>query len=86
MKDKLQRTCVGCNKKKNKYDLLRITKNKEKSIEIDTKYKMQGRGTYICKDLNCLEMAIKKKKLEKSFLGKIDPELYRTIKDVICDK
>lgn len=86
MEDKLQRTCVGCNKKKNKYDLLKITKNKEKSIKVDINYKMQGRGAYICKDLNCLEMAIKKKKLERSFCIKIEPELYQTIKDVICDK
>ena len=49
-------------------------------------YKMQGRGAYICKDLNCLEMAIKKKKLERSFFSRIEPELYQTIKDVICNK
>lgn len=85
MKDKLQRTCVGCNKKKNKYDLLRITKNK-KSVNVDMSYNMQGRGAYICKNSECLEMAIKKKKLEKSFFSKIEPELYQTIKDVICDK
>lgn len=86
MKEMLQRTCMGCNKKKNKNDLLRIVKNKEENINIDKNYKMQGRGAYICKNIDCLEIAIKKKKLEKSFLCKIETTVYEDIRNAICDK
>ena len=52
-----QRTCMGCNQKKDKKDLIRIVKNKENVINVDKTGKMQGRGAYICNDINCLEKA-----------------------------
>lgn len=86
MKKILQRTCIGCNKKKNKNDLLKIVKNKEGNITVDKNYKMQGRGAYICKNIDCLDIIIKKKKLEKNFLCKIEINIYEDIRDAICDK
>lgn len=86
MKKILQRTCIGCNKKKNKNDLLKIVKNKEGNITVDKNYKMQGRGAYICKNIDCLDIIIKKKKLEKNFLCKIETNIYEDIRDAICDK
>lgn len=86
MKTKLQRSCIGCNTKKNKEEFIRISKNKNGIIEIDDNNKNQGRGAYICKNINCLEMAIKKRKLEKSFSSKIEENLYEKIRGVICDK
>ena len=62
MKSILERTCIGCNKKTNKKELVRIVKNKNGKIDIDNTYKMQGRGAYICKNIECLEIAIKKRK------------------------
>ena len=81
-----QRRCVGCGQSKDKRELLRVVRSADGDISNDITGKKRGRGAYICKDLNCLEMAIKKKKLERSFCIKIEPELYQTIKDVICDK
>ena len=86
MSNILERTCIGCNIKKNKQELLRIVKNKNGNIDIDETYKMQGRGAYICKKIDCLDIAIKKKKLERSFSCKIDINVYEKIKNVICDK
>ena len=53
MKRKPQRTCMGCNTKKDKKDLIRIVKNKENDLNIDRTGKMEGRGAYICDDINC---------------------------------
>lgn len=86
MKEILQRTCIGCNEKKNKKGLLRIVKRKDGNINVDETYKMQGRGAYICKNINCLETAIKKKKLEKNFLCKIEEIVYENIRGAISDK
>ena len=60
-----QRTCMGCNQKKDKKDLVRIVKNKENQINIDKTGKLQGRGAYICNNIECLENVIKTKRLEK---------------------
>lgn len=76
MKKLPQRTCVGCNTQKLKKDLIRIVKDKEGNINIDETGKMNGRGTYLCKNKECLEKAIKSKKIEKIFEMKIDEKVY----------
>ena len=67
-----ERTCIGCNEKKEKKQLIRIVKNSEGNINVDTTGKANGRGAYICKNIECLEKAIKSKKLERSLKTKID--------------
>ena len=86
MKNILQRTCIGCNEKKNKHELLRIVKNKNGNIDIDKNSRMNGRGAYICKNIECLENAIKKRKLERSFSCKIENNIYENVRCVLNDK
>ena len=86
MKRQPQRTCMGCNTKKDKKDLIRIVKNKENEISIDKTKKQEGRGAYICDDINCLEKLIKNKRLEKIFEMKISKEIYENLRGVILDK
>lgn len=85
MKSLPQRTCLGCNSKKDKKDLIRIVKNKENNISIDFTGKTNGRGAYICNDIACLEKVVKSKRLEKSFEMKITDEIYENLKGVIID-
>ncbi len=86
MKSMPQRTCIGCNIKKDKIDLIRIVKNKSNEINIDKSGKLEGRGAYICDDLNCLEKAIKSKRLERTFEMKISEDVYENLRGVIIDK
>ena len=62
MKRQPQRTCMGCNAKKDKKEFIRIVKNKENEINIDKTGKMEGRGAYICDNIECLEKLIKTKR------------------------
>lgn len=86
MKKIPQRTCIGCNCKKEKSDFIRIVKNKENEISIDKTGKQQGRGAYICDNIECLEKAIKTKKLEREFEFKISDEVYKNLRGVIIDR
>ncbi len=86
MKNVPQRTCIGCNSQKDKKDLIRIVKNKEGIISIDKTGKAQGRGAYICDNIECLEKAIKTKRLERTFEIKISEEIYDELRGVIIDK
>ena len=65
MKNIPQRTCIGCNIKKDKKDFIRIVKDNENNISIDRTGKANGRGAYICDNIECLEKAIKNKKNRK---------------------
>ena len=86
MKKIVQRMCIGCNEKKDKRELIRIVLNKAGDISIDKTGKQEGRGAYICDNIDCLEKAIKSKKLEKSFEIKIDEKIYDNLRGVIIDK
>ena len=49
-----QRTCMGCQTKKDKRDLVRIVRSPAGEISVDLTGKKPGRGAYICHDLECL--------------------------------
>ncbi|MBR3697692.1 MAG: YlxR family protein [Clostridia bacterium] len=85
-KKKPARTCVACGIKKEKKDLLRIVRTLEGNIETDLTGKKNGRGAYICKSEECLNKAIKTKKLQRVFEKDINLELYESIRGVIFGK
>ena len=74
---------MGCNSKKDKKDLIRIVKNKNNEISIDKTGKQDGRGAYICNDEQCLEKAIKTKRIERMLGIKISEEVYSNLKKII---
>lgn len=80
-----ERTCMGCNKKMSKYDLIRIVKSKE-GINIDKTGKIDGRGAYICNNVACFEKIIKTKKLERCFKTKLDNEIYERLRGVLIEQ
>lgn len=86
MKKIVQRTCMGCNLKKDKKELIRLVFNKNKEIFVDETGKAEGRGAYICDNIKCLEKAIKTKRLERIFETKIDNKLYENIRGVIIER
>lgn len=75
------RKCVGCQEMSPKKDLIRIVRTPEGEIKIDdAKGKTSGRGAYICRKLECLSLAKKKKSLEKSLEKSISDEIYERLK------
>ncbi len=86
MKKMPQRTCMGCNIKKDKKELIRIVKNKDGEINIDKTGKLPGRGAYLCNNIECLKNAIKTKRLEKVFEQQIDNDIYEKLRGVMIDE
>ena len=84
MKKLPQRTCIGCNEKKDKKELIRIVVNKENEVKVDKTGKQDGRGTYICNNINCLEKAIKAKKIQRALkLQEIPNEVFENLRIII---
>ena len=75
-----QRMCLGCQEMKPKKELIRVVKNKEGEISIDLIGKAPGRGSYICKSIDCFEKAYKAKRFERALSTQISPEIYETLK------
>lgn len=80
------RMCAGCCQMKEKKDLLRIVKsfNEDgKNITLDLSGKAQGRGVYVCKNLDCLKKLKKNKRIERTFKIPYDENLYDQIEKEI---
>ena len=86
MKKIVQRTCIGCMEEKEKKSLIRIVKQNDGKIFIDKTGKANGRGAYICNNIECLEKAIKSKRVERAFEQKIDNEIYESLRGVIVEE
>lgn len=81
-----KRMCAACNQMKEKKDLFRIVKvlsSDEKNAVLDTTGKAQGRGIYVCKDLECLKKFRKNKRLERTFRISYNEAIYEQLEEEI---
>ena len=54
------RRCVACRECKHQCEMIRLTKF-DNQIYIDKKNSLGGRGAYVCKNEECIKLAVKKK-------------------------
>ena len=73
------RQCVGCQQMKPKKEMMRVLKTPEDEMILDTTGKKNGRGAYLCKDMECLKKAKKNKGLERSFKMSIPDTVYDSL-------
>lgn len=79
------RQCIGCGEMFPKRDLIRVVKPKEGEISLDMTGKLAGRGAYICRREECLRLAQKNRRLEKSFSCRIEPEVYEVMANALAE-
>jgi len=79
------RMCLGCNEMKPKKELIRIVRTVEGTIEIDLTGKKSGRGTYVCKNDECIEASIKENRLSKALNTGISKETALRIKEELTN-
>ena len=70
------RMCVGCREMKPKVELLRVVKPQEGDAHIDRTGKAQGRGAYVCGQIECLRKAKKSRALERALEAQIDEAVF----------
>ena len=80
------RKCVACNENKPKKELIRVVRNTEGIVEVDLTGKINGRGAYICPDLDCLEKVKKSKRLSKTLEIEVPDEIFDQLCDIIKDR
>ena len=70
---------------KPKSELIRAVKSPEGQISLDFTGKKNGRGAYICRDMNCFNHVIKTKALSRAFKTQIPedilPELQKQMEN-----
>jgi predicted RNA-binding protein YlxR (DUF448 family) len=69
-----ERTCIVCRQKRPKWELVRIVRTPQGTLEIDNRGKKAGRGAYLCRTQDCFESGLKRKKLDYALKVEIGPE------------
>ena len=77
------RQCMGCRERREKRELIRVVRCTDGSVSLDFSGKLNGRGAYICPNLECLKKAQKSKALDRSLEVTIPEEVYdRLLKEM----
>ena len=80
-----QRKCMGCGEMKPKKELVRVVKTKTGEnesgeeiyeISLDLTGRKSGRGAYVCRNTECLRIARKAKRFERSLECSIPDEVF----------
>ncbi len=73
------RQCGGCNEMKPKRELVRVVRSPEGDISLDLTGRKNGRGSYICKNVECFNMALKRKSFYRAFGENLSEETVQNI-------
>jgi predicted RNA-binding protein YlxR (DUF448 family) len=70
------RTCVACREEATKADLIRLVRSPGGEARIDRTGHAPGRGVYLHRRRECVELARKRRPIERSMGAGTSPELW----------
>ena len=70
------RQCMGCRERREKREMIRVVRGTDGHVGLDFSGKLNGRGAYICPNMECLKKARKSKALDRSLEVEIPEEVY----------
>lgn len=80
----IERKCIACNIKKDRNELIKITKDfKSSEILINPDKFHFGRSIYICKSENCINTVFKKDKISRNLKKNLNDKEKENIKTVL---
>ena len=80
-----QRQCMGCRERKAKRDMIRVVRGTDGDVSLDFGGKKNGRGAYICPDMECLKKALRSKSLDRALEVTIPEEVYDRLRKEMED-
>lgn len=85
MKKIPMRKCVATMESLPKKELIRIVRTPEGTVEIDETGKKNGRGAYLKRSVEAVEIAMKKKSLARSLECDIPESIYDELKELFSE-
>jgi predicted RNA-binding protein YlxR (DUF448 family) len=70
------RTCVGCRQEAGKQELIRIVRRADGGATIDRTGRETGRGAYLHRDATCIDLARKRRALERALKTAIETDVW----------
>ena len=82
----IERKCQACANKFNRDELIKITKISNEELKINPTSKELGRSMYVCKNIECIKLLIKKKRIKGALkfsnldeISRIEQQLLKMI-------
>jgi uncharacterized protein len=75
--------CIACRENIEKRKLIRVVKVSENELKVDETGKANGRGAYICPEIDCLDKAKKINSFSRALDVPMSDNLYNELKRVI---
>ena len=79
-----ERKCVSCGEHFPQKTMIKVTKSGD-TFFIDEKGKANGRGAYVCKKRECIEIACAKKQFNRSFKCSVPEDIYTELTNLLKD-
>ena len=79
------RKCVATNEKLPKAELVRVVKNNEGKVFVDLTGKANGRGAYLKRSNEAIDVAIKKNSLGRALECTIEKEIYDELRELVSE-
>jgi len=70
------RTCVACRQEAGKRALVRVVRSQSGGAALDLSGHAPGRGAYLHRDPACVEIARKRKALDRALKATVGPEVW----------
>ena len=80
------RKCVVTQEQRPKKEMIRIVRNNENEVFMDTTGKKNGRGAYLTIDTDIINRAEKEQVLDKTFKVTVDPSIYEELRELAKKK
>lgn len=77
------RKCVATNEQFPKKELIRVVRTPEGEVKIDLVGKLNGRGAYLSRSLKAIEIAEKKKVLDRHLEVAVPETIYSELRQLI---
>lgn len=75
------RKCLASQEMFPKKSLIRVVRTPENEVLLDPTGKKSGRGAYLCAKPEYIDLAQKKKALERTFKTEVKPEIYDQLRE-----
>ena len=80
------RKCLATSEQLPKKELIRIVRDKDGNVSIDVTGKANGRGAYLKKSLEAIEIAEKKHLLERALEVKVPSEVFEELRTIVTNE
>lgn len=77
------RKCVATQEQLPKKELIRVVRTPEKEVIVDLSGKANGRGAYLKRSLEAIELAQKKKVLNRALNVEVDDKIFDELREII---